>query len=79
MPNGKEVWFVQRTSFPPQTYPVHWKGFALWLAAFAAIGAWMTFAVRTGIIADRTWLFALVPAVLGVVMMYFASEHTERR
>ena len=80
MGGRKEIWFVQQKRFfLPQSYPVHWKGIALWVVLYAGLAVWVTVSIRTGIIANRTWLFSLVVAVFAVFMLFLQSNHTERR
>lgn len=74
----REVWFVSRGTIFWRLYPVHWKGYALQFGGLAALLGWIFLAIELGIMADRTWLFALVAALIGVGAMYVTAQHTAR-
>jgi hypothetical protein len=73
-----EVWFVSRGRFFRFVYPVHWKGYALQLGSLAVLLVWFGIAIKLGIMANRTWLFALGAGLIGVAVMYVTAQHTVR-
>ena len=74
----REVWFVSRGAIFRRLRPVHWKGIALQYGVLAAVLGWAFVAIKLGIMADRTWLFAIVAALMGVGAMYVTAQHTRR-
>lgn len=76
---GREIWYVSRGTFVRRRVTVHWKGHALQYGGLAAILVWMLVSVRFGLIENKTWLFALVAAVIGVAVMVVMARHTRSR
>ncbi len=74
----REVWFAARGTLFRLVYPVHWKGYALQAGSLVLLLAWFGIAIKLGIMAERTWLFALGAALIAVGVMYVTTRHTAR-
>ena len=74
----RESWFAARGKVFRFVYPIHWKGYALQLGSLVVLLAWFGIAIKLGIMADRTWLFALGAGLIGAAVMYVTAQHTTR-